>query len=98
MKTKTNVIIFSGYGLNCEEETRAAFEMVGARVQILHINDAIANSKILDKAQIIAMPGGFSYGDDTGSGKAYANRLRGHLGDALQKFFERYTLTIRILN
>ena len=95
---KPLAIIFSGYGLNCEEETKAAFEMVGARGQILHINDAIANPKALDKAQIIAMPGGFSYGDDTGSGKAYGNRLRGHLEITLQKFFDRDTLAIGICN
>ena len=36
--------------------------------------------------QILAIPGGFSYGDDTGSGRAYANKLNNHLSDALQKF------------
>lgn len=97
-KTKPFVLVFSGYGLNCEVETLEAFEMVGARGEIVHINDAIASPKILDKAQIIAMPGGFSYGDDTGSGKAYGNRLRGHLGPPLEKFFARDTLTIGICN
>lgn len=95
---KPLAIVFSGYGLNCEDETKAAFEMAGARGQIVHINDAIAKREILKKAQIIAMPGGFSYGDDTGSGKAYGNRLRGHLGEALQQFFDRDTLTIGICN
>ncbi|HEY4527071.1 MAG TPA: phosphoribosylformylglycinamidine synthase I [Candidatus Paceibacterota bacterium] len=95
---KPNVLVFSGYGLNCEEETLHAFEMAGARGQIVHINDAIAKPTLLDKAQIIAMPGGFSYGDDTGSGKAYGNRLRGHLNRALEKFFERDALTIGICN
>ncbi|HEY4520940.1 MAG TPA: phosphoribosylformylglycinamidine synthase I [Candidatus Paceibacterota bacterium] len=95
---KPNVLVFSGYGLNCEEETLHAFEMAGARGQIVHINDAIAKPDMLRKAQIIAMPGGFSYGDDTGSGKAYGNRLRGHLGGALQKFFDRDTLAIGICN
>lgn len=96
--TKPLALIFSGYGLNCEEETLHAFERAGARGHIVHINDTIAKPGMLDKAQIIAMPGGFSYGDDTGSGKAYGNRLRGHLGAVLQKFFERDTLTIGICN
>jgi len=95
---KPTVIVFSGYGLNCEEETLHAFEMAGGRGRIVHINDAIAKPSLLDAAQILAVPGGFSYGDDTGSGKAYGNRFRGHLGKALEQFFERDTLTIGICN
>jgi phosphoribosylformylglycinamidine synthase len=95
---KPLALIFSGYGLNCEEETLHAFEMAGARGEIVHINDAIAKPSILNKAQIVAMPGGFSYGDDTGSGKAYGNRLRGHLGAALENYIDRDTLMIGICN
>lgn len=95
---KPKVIVFSGYGLNCEEETKFAFVEAGASVDIVHINDVIENPKILDKYQILAMPGGFSYGDDTGSGKAYGNRLKHHLAPALQKFIQRDTLMIGICN
>ena len=92
------MLIFSGYGLNTEDETKSAFEMAGATADIVHINNIIARPAILNKAQIIVFPGGFSYGDDTGSGKAYANRVKQHLGDALQKFLARDTLAIGICN
>jgi phosphoribosylformylglycinamidine synthase len=95
---KPHVIIFSGYGLNCEEETKAAFEFAGASAGIVHINDIIARPAMLKEAQMLAFPGGFSYGDDTGSGKAYANRVKEHLGDALQKFLARDTLAIGMCN
>ena len=95
---KPRVLIFSGYGLNTEDETKSAFEMVGATADIVHINDIIARPAILNKVQIVVFPGGFSYGDDTGSGKAYANRVKQHLGDALQKFLARDTLAIGICN
>ncbi|MCR4280974.1 MAG: phosphoribosylformylglycinamidine synthase I [Candidatus Kaiserbacteria bacterium] len=95
---KPHVIIFSGYGLNTEDETKSAFEMVDATADIVHINDIIARPSILNKAQIIVFPGGFSYGDDTGSGKAYANRVKQHLGEALEKFLARDTLAIGICN
>src|SRR3989344_8148193 len=95
---KPRVLIFSGYGLNTEDETKSAFEMAGATADIVHINDIIARPAMLDKAQIVVFPGGFSYGDDTGSGKAYANRVKQHLGDALQKFLARDTLAIGICN
>lgn len=98
MSKKPKVIVFAGYGLNCEEETKFAFEEAGAEATIAHINDVIANPKMLDKFQILAMPGGFSYGDDTGSGKAYANRLRHHLEVPLKKFIERDTLMIGVCN
>ncbi|MEK7133573.1 MAG: phosphoribosylformylglycinamidine synthase I [Patescibacteria group bacterium] len=98
MKKKPHVIIFSGYGLNTEDETKFAFESVGATADIVHINDLIAKPALLKKAQILVMPGGFSYGDDTGSGKAYGNRLKQHLGEAIEEFLERDTLMIGICN
>ncbi len=98
MKSKPTIIIFSGYGLNCEEETKFAFEAAGGRADIVHINDVIASPSMLKKYQILAMPGGFSYGDDTGSGKAYGNRLNNHLGPMLKEFLTRDTLVIGICN
>ena len=42
---KPKVIVMSGYGLNCEEETKFAFEWAGAKenvvADIVHINDLI---------------------------------------------------------
>lgn len=95
---KPKVIILSGYGLNCEDETSLAFTLAGGRSTIVHINDLIANKKQLENFQILAIPGGFSYGDDTGSGRAYANKLNNHLADALQKFSNADKLILGICN
>lgn len=95
---KPRVLVFSGYGLNCEEETKFAFETAGATADIVHINDLIENKKILNRYQIIAFPGGFAYGDDTGSGNAYANRLRGHLWSELETLAKKDNLIIGICN
>ncbi len=95
---KPHVIIFSGYGLNTEDETKAAFEQVGATAEIIHLNDVIAHPLILEKAEIVVFGGGFAYGDHTGAGKAYGNRVKHHLGKHLQKFLERDTLMIGICN
>ena len=65
------VLVLAGYGLNCEEETLHGFEHAGLSGQIRHINDLIENPKELETAEILAIPGGFSYGDDTGAGNAY---------------------------
>jgi len=95
---KLHVIIFSGYGLNTEDETKAAFESVGATADIVHLNDIIKRSSILQKAEILVFPGGFSYGDHTGAGKAYGNRVRHHLGKALEEFLARDTLMLGVCN
>lgn len=95
---KPKVLVFSGYGLNCEEETKFAFELAGAKADIVHINDLIAEPKLLKKYQVLAFPGGFAYGDDTGSGNAYANKLRNHIWSEIKEFVKRDTLVIGICN
>ncbi|MFH1200992.1 MAG: phosphoribosylformylglycinamidine synthase subunit PurQ, partial [bacterium] len=101
-KIKPKVIILSGYGLNCEEETKFAFEWAGAKknivADIVHINDLIKKPKVLSAYNILVFPGGFSYGDDTGSGKAYANKFKNHLKKELKEFLSRDTLAIGICN
>src|SRR3989338_4242357 len=97
-KSKPHVLIFSGYGLNTEDETKAAFEQVGATADIVHLNDVIAKPSILKKAQVLVFGGGFSYGDHTGAGKAYGNRVRNHLGKEIEKFLARDTLMLGICN
>lgn len=91
-------LILAGYGLNCEEETLHALTYNGLEGNIIHINDLIDSPEVLNQHQILAIPGGFSYGDDTGSGNAYAQKLRLSLMDALQNFIARDTLTIGICN
>ncbi|KKS98493.1 MAG: phosphoribosylformylglycinamidine synthase I, phosphoribosylformylglycinamidine synthase [Candidatus Gottesmanbacteria bacterium GW2011_GWA2_43_14] len=95
---KPKVLVFSGYGLNSEAETKYAFDTAGAVATIVHINDLIENKKRLSDFQILAFPGGFSYGDDTGSGNAYANKLRNHLWPEIISFIRNDKLVIGICN
>lgn len=98
MKTNAKVLVMSGYGLNCEEETLRAFESIGCAGTIVHINDVIERPSLLNQHNILAFPGGFSYGDDTGSGRAYANKVKNNLQGYLEAFVQRDTLTIGICN
>lgn len=95
---KPKVLIFSGYGLNCEEETKHAFELAGAQGEIVHINDLIDGTKKLQDFQIMAFPGGFSYGDDTGSGNAFAGKVRNNLWEKILGFIEKDHLALGICN
>ncbi len=99
VKKKTvRVLVFSGYGLNCEEEAAYGFTLAGAESHIVHINDVIARTSMLREFDILCFPGGFAYGDDTGSGKAYGNRVKNHLGKELEKFIASKKLVIGICN
>jgi len=95
---KPKVLIYSGYGLNSEEETKFAFDLAGGAADVIHINDLIAGKKKLKDYQIFAIPGGFAYGDDTGAGNGYANRLRNHLWPDIMKFINDGKLIIGICN
>ena len=95
---KPKVLVFSGFGLNCEEETQFAFNTAGGAADIVHINDLIATPKLLQKYQILAFPGGFSYGDDTGSGNAYAWKVKNHLWQKIESFVKKDHLVIGICN
>lgn len=95
---KPKVLIFSGYGLNCEEETKYAFDLAGGESKIVHINDCIENKKILSNFQIIVFPGGFSYGDDTGSGNAFANKIKNHLWPEILNLVKQDKLFLGICN
>lgn len=98
MKQKPRVLIFAGYGLNCEEETQYAFESAGAAASIVHVNDIIDGHVSIREFQILAFPGGFSYGDDLGSGNAFANKLRHSMGEEIFEYVTKDTLVIGICN
>jgi len=92
------VIVLKEHGTNCEIESAYAFQVAGADVDIVHMNELIEKPSQLQNYQILMLPGGFSHGDHTGSGKRWTNRLNHHLGDALREFIERDNLALGICN
>ena len=91
-------LIMSGYGINSEMETKAALARAGMDADIVHINDLIAGDRMMAEYRLLVFPGGFSYGDDTGAGNAYANRVRNNLWDELQEFMDGDNLVLGICN
>ncbi|MFA6239743.1 MAG: phosphoribosylformylglycinamidine synthase subunit PurQ [Candidatus Hydrogenedentales bacterium] len=98
MKKTVRTLILTGFGINCDGETTEAFKRAGADAVRVHLNDVIPNPEVLERFQILAVPGGFSFGDDVASGKIFANRLRYRLGEALQQFVADGKLVIGICN
>ena len=92
------VFVLRAAGTNCDEETAFAFELAGAVAERVHINRLAENPQLLDDYQILAIPGGFSYGDDIASGKILASQLMHRLGPALTAFVAADKLVLGICN
>jgi len=91
-------LILRTAGTNCDVETAHAFTLSGAVAERVHVNRLIEDKGLLDQYQILAIPGGFSYGDDIAAGKILANELVTRLEDALQRFKAAEKLIIGICN
>ncbi|MBN1919567.1 MAG: phosphoribosylformylglycinamidine synthase subunit PurQ [Verrucomicrobia bacterium] len=90
--------ILTGFGINCDYETAYAFRMAGADAVRVHINDLIDGHDSLDAYQILAFPGGFSFGDDIASGKVFAVKCTHTLRAQLDEFIAAQKLIIGICN
>lgn len=91
-------LIMSGYGINSEMETKVVLARAGMDADIVHINDLIAGTTQMADYRLLVFPGGFSYGDDTGAGNAYANRVRNNLWEDLEGFLRGDNLVLGICN
>lgn len=92
------VLVLRTAGVNCDEETAHAFALAGGEVSTLHIGSLLASESRLGDYDILAIPGGFSYGDDLGAGTVLANQLRTRLAGDLHEFVDDGKLVIGICN
>lgn len=95
---KPRTLILRTAGTNCDSETAYAFELAGAETHKLHINRVLRDPALLESFDILAFPGGFSYGDDIAAGRILANQIANHLNDALRGFVEAGKPIIGICN
>lgn len=93
-----HTLVLTGFGINCDHETAHVFERAGARASRVHLNDLATQPEMLREADILAVPGGFSFGDHVGSGRILGNRLRYRLREPLQEFVGAGKLAIGICN
>ena len=91
-------LIMSGFGINSEMETQEVLLRAGMGSDIVHINDLIDGRTKLRHYRLLVFPGGFSYGDDTGAGNAFANRVRNNLWNDVKEFIEGDNLVLGICN
>lgn len=96
---KVRVRVLSGFGLNCEAEGAAAFEMLGVPATVLHAKTLLDNAaQVLQDTDVLVFSGGFSFGDHLTAGRVLAQRLRAHCQDALARYLDRGGLALGMCN
>jgi len=95
---KPRVIVLRTAGSNCDGETKFAFELAGAKAELVHVNRLRDRSARLRDYEILAIPGGFTYGDDIAAGRVLANEMTSALAEELGEFVEAGKLVIGICN
>lgn len=94
----TLAMVVRAPGTNCDAEVSHGLELAGARARLVHVDGLIASPGMLEEAEIVAFPGGFSYGDDVASGRIFAMKVRERLYPSLREAAGRGCLMIGICN
>ena len=92
------VLILRTAGTNCDAETETAFRLAGAETALVHIQNLISDKVNLSDYQILAIPGGFSYGDDISAGILLAMEMKHKLTEAIHQFVADGKLILGICN
>ncbi len=102
---KLKALVLTGYGINCDYETTEACEQVGFLTHRFHLNDVITRPESLFDYRLVVFPGGFSFGDDLGSGVAFSSKIRFSISDggkrlynSFMEYIERDGLVLGICN
>ena len=95
---KPRVCILKTDGTNCDQETLFAWELAGAKPEIVYMHQLRSKQTSLNDFEILTIPGGFSYGDDIASGKIFAVELLTFFRDQLEAFVAQDKLVIGICN
>ncbi|KAF0127739.1 MAG: phosphoribosylformylglycinamidine synthase [Elusimicrobia bacterium] len=94
---RPKVLVLRGAGTNCDIETCNAFTAAGGEPELVHAGELVEGVKKFADYAILALPGGFSYGDDISAGKILAVKLRTLKAD-LGKFIASRRPVIGICN
>jgi phosphoribosylformylglycinamidine synthase I len=84
-------------GTNCDVETQRAFQELGVKAEVLHVNKLAKQRNLLDY-NVLVFPGGFSFGDYVRSGVIFARSLNVKLGKEIETFIEQDRPILGICN
>lgn len=83
--TRPCVLIPVALGTNRDGDLARAFELAGADTERVPLTALRAGERRLADYQVLALPGGFSYGDALGAGRLFGLDLAGWFGDQLRE-------------
>ncbi|MFA5645779.1 MAG: phosphoribosylformylglycinamidine synthase I [Candidatus Ratteibacteria bacterium] len=92
------IIIIRVAGTTCDHEVAWACSLAGAKSDLVHLSRIIEGTVCLRDYDALFFPGGFSYGDDLGAGKVFANEIALKIKDQLLDFSARKRPIIGISN
>lgn len=82
-------IVVTAPGINCDLELVRAFELAGAAPEVHLLRALMRSPSALDRAELIGLPGGFSFGDDIAAGRIMAQLIRRSIHPALVAAIDR---------
>jgi len=90
--------VLQGDGINCEMETQFALGEAGFDASLINVSTLFAEPQMLNRFQMLVLPGGFAFGDEIASGKVLALKLQARLDELLRNFIDRGSLVLGICN
>ncbi len=98
MPKAPKVLIVHANGSNRDHDAAAAIQLAGGLPEIHHVNELISNPAKVAAFDMLVVPGGFSYGDDLGSGLLWSLDLQERMNNGLQQFVDSGKPVIGICN
>jgi phosphoribosylformylglycinamidine synthase I len=86
MAKSQKVLILHAPGTNRDGDLAEAFRLAGGRPEIIPLSELEENSNLWREYALLALPGGFSYGDALGAGKLWALDLQTRFLDLINEF------------
>jgi len=97
MGSDVKVCILRVGGTNCDAETKRAFEDLGVKAEVVHLNEVVRKRNLLEYSALV-FPGGFSYGDYVRAGVIWAKGIVAKLGGQLKEFVREEKPVLGICN
>jgi phosphoribosylformylglycinamidine synthase len=91
-------LVIAGPGTNRDRDLTLALELAGADPTVVLAAELADHPDLLDRAKLLAIAGGFSYGDALGAGRMLALDLAVRVGDQLREFVASGRPVIGICN
>lgn len=96
---RPKVLVLYAPGNNCHHELLDAFRIAGADPELVLLTaDLLRGRRSLSEGDMLAIPGGFSFGDHIAAGRIFAIDLIHRLKEQLQEARERKVPMIGICN